>query len=38
MRIPRNLYAVSAHIRTKAGSHKNKKKEQARKACRGRVK
>ena len=34
---PRNWFAVAAHFR-KAGSHKDAKKEQARKACRKKIK
>ena len=34
---PRNWFAVHAHFR-KAGSHKDKRKEQSKNACRGRFK
>jgi len=33
---PRNWFAVHAHFR-KAGSHKDKRKEQSKKACRERI-
>jgi hypothetical protein len=37
-KLPRNQIAVDAHFKTGAGTHKDKKKEAEKKACRKKVK
>ncbi len=36
--LPRNWYAVHAHFRSGAGCHIDKKKQNSKRACRGKVK
>tara|TARA_Y100000034_G_scaffold121947_1_gene166832 strand:+ start:708 stop:848 length:141 start_codon:yes stop_codon:yes gene_type:complete len=37
-KIPRNWYAVHAHLRSGAGHHGDRKKEYSKRACRGKIK